>query len=255
VTAAINRRGLLSVLGVLLVADAILTLNHTVWLLAFHHVPNLFDLNGEANIPAWWSSAQLTVAGVIVALVVLRNYRTDRRSWAVAALAAMLVLFSMDETAGFHERLGHFIDGHLGGKAGTRLWDSGYWPLFIGIPGALAAGYVVWSSLSFLSSVRGSIVRFAVSLAVLLGAAVGIELFNNSDVPALKSASEILEEGLEMVGGSLLVWSACDLILRHPSTAEAAAALLPLPGRRRGAAGADRASLPGAVTPSAASSE
>ncbi|RAK60117.1 hypothetical protein DJ021_10020 [Phenylobacterium hankyongense] len=236
----------------LLVADALLTLNHTVWLLAFGRVPNLFDLNGEANIPAWWSSAQLMVAGVIVALVVLRNFRTDRRSWAVAALSAMLILFSMDETASFHERLGQFIDGHLGGKAGTHLWDSGYWPFFIGIPGAIAAGYIVWSSLAFLSSVKGSIGRFAVGLAVLLGAAVGIELLNNSDVPALRTASEILEEALEMVGGSLLVWSACDLILRHPSTAEAAAALLPLPGRREMADPYDRIPAPIAPTPVAA---
>lgn len=212
----------------LLVVDLAMAANHLAWLHIFGKVPNLFDVDGEANIPTWWSSAQLFAAALPLALLAFKNHRVDRRSWGVALLSGVILFLSIDETACFHERLGEILDTYLGGKAGTEFSHTGYWPILVGPPAVVAIGYVVWLSMSFLSGVRGATARFIWSFAVLFSGAIGVELLNNLGVSAIRPFVEVLEEGLEMVGGSLLVWSACDLMRRHPSTADAWRALSPL---------------------------
>ncbi|MDB5460805.1 MAG: hypothetical protein JWO72_2546 [Caulobacteraceae bacterium] len=204
---------LLSVDFVLLLVDA--TLTHLRG-----HAPNLFDLNGEANIPTWWSSAQLLVSGSLIALVALRNRSRDHRSWSLAAFAGLVILMSVDETACFHERLGALVDSFLD-RTGDVLPKTGYWPFAVGLP---AAAFTVWIAAmcaSFFAEAKPSAARFFFSLIVFFGGAVGVELLNNVRSDALRYLMIELEEALEMTGGSLLAWSALGLIRRHPTTADA----------------------------------
>jgi hypothetical protein len=69
---------------------------------------------------------------------------------------------------------------------------------------------------------------------VLLIGAIGIELLNNWTAVDAGGVFEVAEEGLEMLGGSLLVWAGFGLVQRHPSTAAAFALLRPIMVRARG---------------------
>jgi hypothetical protein len=207
-------------LALLLSVDLALVLTDATLTHLRGQAPNLFDLNGEANIPTWWSSAQLLVSGSLMALVAFSNRRRDHRSWSLAALAGLVILLSVDETACFHERLGSLVDSFLDPRRDV-LPKTGYWPFAVGLP---AAAFVVWIAAtcsSFLAGAKHSAARFVFALMVFFGGAVGVELLNNVGSDALRHLMIELEEGLEMIGGSLLVWSALDLVRRHPTTADA----------------------------------
>lgn len=73
----------------------------------------LFDLDGEANIPAWFSSAQLLA--IALTLWMANRSRPDRRApshWFISLLAIGFLLLSLDETAQVHET----ITGILGSR-------------------------------------------------------------------------------------------------------------------------------------------
>lgn len=206
-------------LPALLAVDTALLVNHAVWTLLLGRIPDLFNLDREANIPTWWSSNQLLVAGLLLAWVAFSAPSSSRSARGSLGPIALLVIgMSLDETVGLHERGGTLLDSYLGGKEGTILSHTGYWPLFLGIPAVLGVGAILWRSASVLAQLGGSVVRLLAAFAVFFGGAVGVELLNNIGGDGLGSM-EMLEEYLEMVGGSLLVWSAWDLLQRGPRLA------------------------------------
>jgi hypothetical protein len=212
------------ILAPLFAADAVLVALHIGSKLILGRIPQLVDLDAEGNLPSWWSSAQLLVAGALVAVMVVRNCRTDRRAWILAGLSALLIAMSADEAASFHERFGAYLDLLIARK-GSLLSHTGYWPLIIGVPAIAMIGYTLWMCGSIIADGRGCLGRFIAGLAVLFSGAIGVELLNNFKSIDLGDAFEVLEEGLEMLGGSLLVWAAFSLVRRHRST-EAAIRLL-----------------------------
>lgn len=65
-----------------------------------------FDLDLEASITTWFSSAQLLLCAILLGLIAqLKQTTRDRYRFHWAVLSAVFVIFSIDETAGFHERL------------------------------------------------------------------------------------------------------------------------------------------------------
>ena len=66
----------------------------------------LFDLDGEANIPAWFSSAQLLA--IALTLWTANRFRADMRRpsrWFMNLMAVGFLLLSLDETAQVHETI------------------------------------------------------------------------------------------------------------------------------------------------------
>src|ERR1044071_1537856 len=66
----------------------------------------LFDLDGEANIPAWFSSAQLLA--IALTLWVTNRFRSDHTMPSrlfLNLLAAGFLVLSLDETAQIHETI------------------------------------------------------------------------------------------------------------------------------------------------------
>jgi len=199
-------------LGFLVLVDVVLIAADVLLSRMLGHTPKLFDLNGEGNIPAWWSSAQLLVSGILVAIVALRNGGKRLSSGSLFAFSGLLVLMSLDETASFHERLGTLLDSFLD-RTGGVLPRTGYWPLLLGLPLATLVLALLRRCGSQLEAARPrSARRFGLALLVLFSGAIGVELFNNvASLGLLRLAIE-LEEGLEMLGGSLLLASALDLV-------------------------------------------
>lgn len=73
-------------------------------------IHNRFDLNGEANIPTWYSNILLfavAVAGMGIYLFSRQMKTVDARFW--LGFAAMYIFLSLDEEARIHE----ILDGHI----------------------------------------------------------------------------------------------------------------------------------------------
>src|SRR4249920_1438570 len=73
----------------------------------FAPVTRLFDLDGESNVPAWYSSVQwFAVFAVSFGAAERRVSRADRRSWFLWLLPLVFLACSADEVVQFHEHIG-----------------------------------------------------------------------------------------------------------------------------------------------------
>jgi hypothetical protein len=171
------------------------------------------DLDGEANLPTWFSSIQwFTVAALMLFVVDRRFDRSDRRSWFLWILPLVFLAFSMDEVVKGHEYAGVLSDAVLPG--GTRdssaLPITGAFGLTIGIPFILVAGLLLAIVRPYLQPPAGAFKRIAIGTALFLLGAVGFDFLSNFLTPdsAAWTAEIYVEETLEMFGATLILWGA-----------------------------------------------
>lgn len=215
------------VLAGLLTVDAALVLAYVLpWALT-GRILYVFSLDVEGNIPVWWSSVQLMLAGLVLALVAARTYRLEAGSVALALFAGLLMLMSLDETAALHERIGDLSDRVFGDRQDTPFHHSGLWFAVVGLPFMAVAGVLLLRLGRLFGSVPMARPHMLAGLAVLLLGALGAEMLANFVVTAEEMNGEVpgaylgvvaLEEGLEMAGGSILLWASLHFAARHWST-------------------------------------
>jgi len=69
------------------------------------------DVNGEANLPAWYSVLLLAASSLVIAAIARSRRAEQRADWpAWAVLAVFVLVMSLDEMAGIHELVGGQID-------------------------------------------------------------------------------------------------------------------------------------------------
>ncbi|MGM7670023.1 hypothetical protein [Microbacterium sp. A93] len=191
-----------------------------------------FDVSGERNLPTWWNSGLLMLAGVLSAAVGLlrRRARVDGRSgWlAWCGLALLLALMSLDEYAGIHERL----DGLWRLVVGQNPLPAFGW-LMLGVPVALGVVVFLWLCARVLPA--PSTTLYVLGIGVFFLGALGAEVLVVAAGIPLDSwayvASYHVEELLEFTGSALLVvapLSAARLTSVEPSREEGGAAGLEL---------------------------
>ena len=172
-----------------------------------------FDLNGERTIPAWYSSAQLLLAGAI--FLFMANTERDElpiAAWFLAAVGTGLCFLSADETVSIHETLYLYL--------GRFEWlprfsgDHGLWiPIYV----AGGAAFVLatarqWRALAATHR-QGTAWLVAGGLLFLLGAA-GIEMLSYGSLREIENRrlytiQVAVEEAVELFGTSaMLVGSA-----------------------------------------------
>lgn len=137
-----TRPRLASVLWLALLVDAVLVALHLAVPIAAGHTIGFFDLGAERNLPTWWSSGKLAVAGLLFALVSVRLRRNGTGSWFLGLLAASLLAMSLDELASIHEKIGLWVDGTT--RSETKYTVTGYWIVFLGVPAAIAVAGCYW---------------------------------------------------------------------------------------------------------------
>lgn len=153
-----------------------------------------FDLDGEYNVPALWSSLLLLAAGGLAALVARRP-----RWRVVAGLAVLFAFMGLDEAVAVHERL----------EALTGVdWEILYVPV---VAVGAAAWFVVWRRARPVAWARTALVAGS---AVWLVAQLLEKVQWHGDVKAAHYNLMMVPEELLEMTGSLLFLAAMVLVAR-----------------------------------------
>lgn len=175
----------------------------------------LFDLNGEANIPTWFTSALMASCSLSLGLIALAK-RAEKDSWVThwAVLGALFMLMSVDEIVQVHERFMHLIHHFV--QTGGLLTNAWVILAFVLLP-VLGAYYFRF----LLALPRRACVLFVISGTVYVSGVVGVEMISG----LMKSEygfgslafaiSSTVEESLELIGLSLFAWSLADYVMRE----------------------------------------
>jgi hypothetical protein len=181
----------------------------------FGFVPK-FDLDGEINVPTWFSSTLLLLAGLLL-LYIAAASRRDRDRWARhwLFLGWVFLLLSADETSGLHG----LLSGPL--RSALRLSGALYhaWVLPVGA----AVAMMGFAYLRFVSSLPEPTRRlFIVSGVVYIVGAIGFELPEGmyrtavgENVTIAYGFLTVLEETFEMAGVVLFIYALLRFIERR----------------------------------------
>ena len=199
---------------VLLAAVGVLVAGHVVGMVFIHglghdHVFGLvpmFSLDGESNLPAWFSGGILAFSALLLLITALAERRRGEPWIGWMGLAVIFAFLSLDEVAVVHERLG-WAAGDLAGAEGT-LQEYAWVAVYLPVVALIGLAY-----LRFLARLAPPI-RNGMLLAALLyvGGAAGIEVlgspFWNDDAtqrgwPYLALVG--VEETLEMLGIAVFI--------------------------------------------------
>jgi hypothetical protein len=93
-----------------------------------HELNVLLDLDGERNLPTWYSSIKLFAIAACLGLLAWIE-RSSKGSLLFAALALVFLGFSADEIIQAHEALGERLDDLLpgGDRRNTVFVETGIW--------------------------------------------------------------------------------------------------------------------------------
>jgi len=179
----------------------------------------LLNLNGEANLPAWFSAALLLAAAAVLAVIwrtTPRGPGSGRRHWAV--LAAVFAFLSADEAAEIHEMLNPLRE-HFGG-GGLLYWA---WVVPYGIAGLVfVAAYA-----RFLTRLPARTARlFVVSGVLYVGGALVLEMAGGVAMHRVGRGTlpvvvvYTLEELAEMSAVVLFIYALLDYLARRDGGVE-----------------------------------
>ena len=191
-------------------------------------------LNGEATIPAWYSSSALLLcAGALAVVASAKRSRGDRWSRYWVGLALLFVYLSADESAGIHELWGKGIK--------DRFAPTGFFLFAWVIPGMIAVLAIGLAYLKFLWNLPAETRRaFILAGCVFVGGALGVEMLGAKHLSIVgvhnftHSLLITLEEAAEMFGVLILLHA----VLQHLATecgvalVEIRAAERPVTGRQ-----------------------
>ena len=185
--------------------------------------PRIFDLDGEATIPAWFSSLQLFLIGVL--FLFSRNWPQINRVFAPNVLLLVgcgFVFLSMDEAASFHEGITYNLD-HIDWipkfKGGHGIWI----PIYLIMALVLVAASVRTIKSVFQVYSRQATIMLSGALVFLAGAVgleiIGYQYVRGSEYSHLYEIEVLLEELLEMVGASIILYGTVLCALSKPPQA------------------------------------
>ena len=204
---------------VLLGIDVALGLVYLAYFLIGHPIEplaKLIDLDGEANLPTWYSSIQWFCVAYLAWVFAARHADRARvRSWFLLALPLVFLLFSLDEVAQLHEHLGVMSDVLLpnGTRDATAFSHTGLFFLLIGVPFVIVFVGLLTAVRPFLSGHPAAFMKLVGGMALFIFAAVGLDALSNLTTDGTLSATiqVLTEEVTEMVAATIVLWGAYEL--------------------------------------------
>jgi len=182
---------------------------------ARHSVVRLLWLDGECNIPSWFSSALLLLCAFLLAVVAAAQRQLrDRHVGHWLALAVIFLFLSLDETAQLHEL--------SIAPLRSSFHTSGLFLYPWIIPAAICVAVFVLSYLGFLASLpRRSRWLFVAAGAIYVAGALGVEALSGQQ-ESLHGEETVgyhalitVEELLEMAGLVVFIYALLDYLGRR----------------------------------------
>lgn len=178
-----------------------------------------FDLDGEVSLPTWYSSSQLLVSGLLV-LAALKFRRKESPSPGLYFLVGFgLIFLSADEASSIHEKLtplsakyAHFIPLIRG--------NQGAWITIYGVIFVFITMMNFKNILLMWKNYRISLLLFVIGLCVLVFGAVLMEITMYYSLLPSKVMQLIIEEFMEMTGGSIILMSSFVFFNNHVEVRE-----------------------------------
>ena len=175
------------------------------------------DLNGEQNLPTWYSSIQWFCVGVLLGLFAWSSFSVYRpRSWLLLMLPLIFLGFSLDEVSLIHEWLGQKSDGLLpgGSRTNTPFLRTGIWMFLIGPPFLAFFVALLLSMRVYFLRAPGAWAKLMLGMMTVLAGSIGIEILHNFAAPeTMFGALQIFAEELcEMLGATLILWGSWELL-------------------------------------------
>lgn len=187
----------------------------------------LFNLDGEANIPAWFSSAQL----LAIALTLWTGGRSrgewpQPSRWFLNLLAVGFLLLSLDETAQVHETVTGLIGSRYIDWVPVLLTDHKLFAVLalVAVFGVLKYFYPTWRAAWRGSRRECTMALIGVCLVLLGGSLIEALGYLWLEKGTMAYKMEVAaEEFLEMFGATLILRAALVFVLarvkRRPSLA------------------------------------
>jgi hypothetical protein len=201
----------------------------------------LFNTNGEANIPSWYSSSALLAASALLFLITaLKARSTDTYLMHWKCMAIIFLYLSMDETAVIHEMLSKPLQAIL--HTDGLLYYP--WVLIAGV--CLLLLFFVYAK--FLLHLPANIrLLFIVSGIIFVFGAIVVESFQaykhslgrNSEADFILTTT--IEEFLEMTGIALFIYTLMQYLNEHLLRPKSTASLQHNPPIRLNTPSVDRA--------------
>ena len=233
-----NRAHIPSFIALLFIIDAALAVMFILnyWLGQPFEKANIFlDLDGEANLPTWFSSMQWLLCSCAWGLFAFRRFNPQKPStWTLLTWPSIFLLFSLDEVAQLHEWLGWKI-GQIffdGSRVHSFFWLTNMWMILLGIPFTIVIITLVRVSWRYFTERPGIPVKVCAGLFLFIVSAMGFEALSNIVAHAgnLPIFEVVFEESGEMASQTILLWAAytlaradwrivsCELSLSVPPT-------------------------------------
>ncbi|HHI80021.1 MAG TPA: hypothetical protein ENK02_08565 [Planctomycetes bacterium] len=230
----------------LFLGDALLLLGMVVIYWHQHlgdFLSRILNLGEEAGLGTWFSSLQWALVGILAWRLHRTHFqRKERGSFFLLGFPLVFFAFSIDEIAQIHESLGQIVDQIVMDSNYQESWFhlTGVWTIAVGLPVVLCLALLFFLLRRFFPFRRGGQLVLLGFLVFFLGA-LGMETISN----VFQSSQDwglvietTLEEGMEMIGITLLYWGFHNLLVGN----RAETALLPIPPSE--ALGQPSASLP-----------
>ena len=124
---------------------------------------------------------------------------------------------SIDESVEIHEMLGRGSDIFLpgGDRDDSFFPETGIWMFLIGLP--FLALFLLWaySIKQVFSEKLFTLKKLVIGMCILLFGALVIESLSNFVDNGLLVAEITIEEGLEMIGATVILWAVYDMALEY----------------------------------------
>jgi hypothetical protein len=173
---------------------------------------DLFEFHKERNFPTYFSSITLLFAALLLYSIYSfhkHNAQSDSKYW--LALSIIFLLLSIDDFVSVHERLNDFLTASFT-LGGIFHW---IWVIPAMIICLILAGFFLKFYLRLPHRYKW---LFGLSALLLVGGAVGVEMFDGyvnstgTSPPWLLFTSFTVKESMEMVGVLLFLYSLTDYI-------------------------------------------
>jgi len=181
---------------------------------------SLIDLDGEGNLPSWFSSFQLALIAITFWILSSRFRATHRPSRRFLKLGSFFfLLLAIDETAMLHERVTESLGSRyldwVPAFAVSHPFESTVCGLVVaaGIAGVYSHLRGLWS-MSPTAAAIGALGAVIYVLGAAVLESVGYKMLNSGATPTLYRVEVATEEFFEMLGASLILYAVLSLSLR-----------------------------------------